>query len=252
MFNRRFLYAALISAFAIFFHINALAQSESRSKTIKDLNSLNKELSKKEEALLSPSAEDRAAFAEFLKQPHTGLIRILPRGLYEDMLNIRGGGAYYSFTRLTHEYGYGSDIELWMVPHNPNNDDAIPPIPEYRFHTGFAGADYGFIVRLGDVPIEEVTLGYDEIKYLVDYRPPSREPEVRAEQRRVLGVIQNGRFENPSTVPVHVNCTYALRSINFDRSDVLVAFRVVRQETDGSVLLLWKRLKQFSTPALLR
>src|SRR5215475_5541105 len=150
MFNRRFLYAALISAIAIFFHVNALAQSESRSKTIKEINSLNKELSKKEKELLSPSAEDRAAFAEFLKQRNTGLIRLLPRGLYEGMLNIRGGGAYYSFTRLTNEYVYGSDIELQMVPHNPNNDDAILPVPDYRFHTGFAGADFGFIVTLGD------------------------------------------------------------------------------------------------------
>ena len=236
MFNQRFLYAALISTLAIFFHVNALAQSESRSKTIKEINSLNKELSKKEKELLSPSAEDKAAFAEFLKQRNTGLIRLLPRGLYEDKMKMYGGGAYYSFTRKTNEYGYGSDIELWMITHNQNNGDAILPVPEYRFHTGFAGADYGFIVTLGDVPIEEVTLGYDKIKYLVDYRPPSREPEVRAEQRRVG--MMNGQYENPSTVPVNVNYTYALRSINFNHSDVLVAFRVVRQETDGSVVLL--------------
>src|SRR5215470_7400786 len=146
MFNRRFLYAALISTLAIFFHVNALAQSESRSKTIKEINSLNKELSKKEKELLSPSAEDKAAFAEFLKQRNTGLIRILPRGLYEGRIKIRGAGAYYSFTRLTHEYGYGSDIELQMFPYIPTSDDAIPPISAYIFLTGFAGADYGFFV----------------------------------------------------------------------------------------------------------
>src|SRR5215475_5409758 len=110
MLKIRVLNAALISALAIFFHVNALAQSESRSQTIKELNSLNKELSVKVKALLLPSAEDRAAFAKFLKQRNTGLIRLLPRGLYENILNIRGGGAYYSFTRKTNEYGRGSDI----------------------------------------------------------------------------------------------------------------------------------------------
>jgi hypothetical protein len=70
-------------------------------------------------------------------------------------LTIRGGGAYYSFTRLTHEYGLGSDIELQPVP---TNDFVAPPIAEYDFLTGFAGADYGFIVTLGNVPLEKVTL----------------------------------------------------------------------------------------------
>src|SRR5262249_43759650 len=154
-FKRRFLYAALTSTFALFFHASTHAQSENRSKTIKEIDSLRKQLDEKTKLFLSPSADDLAAFAEFLKQPNTGLIRILPRGLYEDRLTIRGGGAYYSFIRLTNEYGYGSDIELQRVP---TNEFVAPPIAEYNFQVGFAGADYGFIVTLGDVPLEKVTL----------------------------------------------------------------------------------------------
>src|SRR5215475_7437487 len=187
MFNRRFLYAALFSALAIFFHVNTLAQSVDRSKTIKEVNSVNKELSKKEKDLLSPSADDKAAFAEFLKQRNTGLIRLLPAQIFVNKITMYGGGAYYSFTRKTNEYGYGSDIELLAHPPNPNND-AIIPIPEYRFHTGFAGANYGMIVTLGDVPVEQITLGYDKIKYLVDYRPPSRRHELTSELVRVYGI----------------------------------------------------------------
>ena len=44
--------------------------------------------------------------------------------------------------------------------------------------------------------------------------------------------------------------TYALRSVNYDNSDVLVVFRVVRRDDDGSVVLLWKMLKRFHTPQL--
>ena len=42
------------------------------------------------------------------------------------------------------------------------------------------------------------------------------------------------------------------RSISYDHSDVLVAFRVVRKDFDGSVVLLWKILKKYSKPGLQR
>jgi hypothetical protein len=65
-FNRRFLYAALTSTFALLFHASTPAQSENRSETIKEITSLRKQLSEKEKLFLSPSTEDLAAFAEFL------------------------------------------------------------------------------------------------------------------------------------------------------------------------------------------
>ena len=53
-----------------------------------------------------------------------------------------------------------------------------------------------------------------------------------------------------TTLPVQKNMTYALRSIAYDRTDLLIAFRVLRQESDGSVLLLWKRIEKFHTTKL--
>jgi hypothetical protein len=249
MINQRFLFTALTSTLALLFHITAPAQSVNRSKTIKEIDSLRKQLSEKEELFLLPSAEDKAAFAEFLKQPGTGLIRLLPRGLYEDMFTMRGGGAFYSFARLTHEYGFGSDIELRPVP---ANDFAPSPIGEYTFHTGFAGVDYGFIVTLGDVPLEKVSLDHDGVKFLVAYHRPLEAPEARIEKKRAYdGIWENG-YEYKNDTAVIENYTYALRSIYFDKSDVLVAFRVARKEKDGSVMLLWKMLKRFSRPELAR
>src|SRR5262245_3817430 len=115
LFNRRVLYAALTSALTLLCHISAPAQTVDRSKTINEITSLRKDLDEKEKRLLAPPAEDLARFAEFLKQPETGLICLLPRNLYDDMLTIRGGGAYYSFARLTHDYGLGSDIALEKI-----------------------------------------------------------------------------------------------------------------------------------------
>lgn len=243
-FNQRVLSAALTSTLTLLLHIYAPAQPEDRSKTIKEIASLREQLSEKEKLLLSPSAKDLAAFAEFLKQPNTGLIRLFPRGLYDNRLTIRGGGAYYSFARLTHESGAGYDIELQPVR---TNDYTPPPIAEYYFLTG-----HGFISVLGDVPLEKITLEHDGVKFLAAYNPPSTAADLSAEQRRTRhGFDKNGYGYN-RTAPVTVNYAYALRSINYGQSDLLIVFRVVRKEIDGSLVILWKALKKFSKPEAFR
>ena len=96
---------ALISLISI----DGVAQSQDRAQIEKEIEVLREQLRQKEEQLgqkelefLAPSPEDRAQFAEFLLQPDTGLARLLPREKYREKLNIREGGAYFSFTRLSH------------------------------------------------------------------------------------------------------------------------------------------------------
>jgi hypothetical protein len=240
MLRQRVLYVTLISTLALLFHIDAFAQSVDRGQTIKEIAGLKKRFSEKEKLFLSPSAEDQAAFAEFLKQPDTGLIRLFPAGLYQDTLLTQAGGSLYSFARASHGPG-GSDITLAPVP---GKYDTPPPISEYRLGVTLGG----FIVTIGDVPLDKVTIGHDGLKFLASYNAPTTSPEHRADYQRGLdGFVENG-YEHNRHAPVKENYTYAIRSVSYDRSDVLVAFRVVRKETDGSVTLLWKILKRFPTP----
>jgi len=45
----------------------------------------------------------------------------------------------------------------------------------------------------------------------------------------------------------------AIRSaVGLARADVLVAFRVVRQDTDGSLIIAWKLLQKYPMPKLAR
>src|SRR6266852_4347258 len=91
--------------------VAAHAQSSSRDDVLKEMAAKRAELQRLEDQFLSPADEDRAAYKELLSQPDTGLIRLLPREVYESeaykknqkTLTIRGGGAYYSFAKLTHE-----------------------------------------------------------------------------------------------------------------------------------------------------
>ena len=224
--------------------LTAFAQTQSRDDILKELQAKRSELATLEKRFLSPTEEDRATYAEFLRQPNTGLIRILPREKYDTegqkdkpkAMTIRGGGAYYSFARLTHEYGYGSDIEL----------------SQESLTTGFAGADYGMLVSLGDVPLESISLETPAAQVLSLHKPPTDEPLARIEQRRSAEGTTLEGVTYKRTLPLRLNSTYLVRSINYSDSDVLVAFRVVRVDTDGSAILLWKSLASYAIPQLTR
>lgn len=196
---------------------------------------LNAQLAQKEALFLLPADLDFAAAASTLRQPETGLIRLLPRGKYDDVLPSRGAGAYYSFPRQTHVYDYGSDLEL----------------QQGRFLVGFAGADYGFLVSLGNVSMTGMTLSTPGIKYLADYNPPLSEPEARAEYQRSGVGFQVDGFTYRSSLPATVNNTFALRSVGYRGSDCLIIFHVLRQDTfDDSMIILWRMLKRYATPQL--
>jgi hypothetical protein len=236
MTHSRLLIATLAFPLALFCFSSAYAQTNDRAQALTEFEDLLGKMRALENRLLVVSAEDKAAFADFLKQPDTGLIRLLPREKYDRKLPISGCGAYYSFTRLSHEYGRGSDIVL----------------EQGKFSSGFAGFDLGFFISLGDLPLEGVTLENAGVNALAEYQAPPTEAEIRAQYRQTRQGIKLGEFTATSYLPANVGTTYALRSLNFDVSDALVAFRVIRQDQDGSVVLLWKTLKKFPTPTAIR
>jgi len=220
--------------------VSSFAQTQSRDDVIKEIEAKRAELAVLEQKVLAVADSDRAEFAAFLSQPHTGIIRLLPRETYDGSakraLAIRGGGAYYSFVRKTHEYGYGSDIEL----------------AQNYLSVGFAGADYGLLLNLGDVSLEQVANDHVATRALLDYTPPVREAEVRAENRKLWQGIELSGFTFKGRVPAKVSNTYLLRSISMDTSDTMVVFRIVRKDTDGSLILIYKVLKTFPKPKMER
>src|SRR5262245_47423164 len=66
---------------------------------------------------------------------------------------------------------------------------------------------------------------------------------------RILDLIIENLTHSDSSPQCRTD--YALRSIDYDKSDILVAFRVARKEIDGSVVILWKRHERFSRPDLI-
>ncbi|HBB94128.1 MAG TPA: hypothetical protein DC054_01945 [Blastocatellia bacterium] len=204
--------------------------------------------------------QDRSDYADFLAQPNTGLIRLLPRNSPGSAFNytgerplIHGDGAYYSFHYRAHEYGYGSDLELSMTQEFNGTSKGLIELPPHRnFSVGFAGADFGMLANLGDVSLTDLTAADPRVAYLLSYETPRAESEARPEYQRFgRGVTADGQTYK-QTLPLQSQATYLLRSINYDVSDVLVGFHVVREESDGSVIVAWKLLKSYPTPQLAR
>ena len=225
-------------ALALFFvPATGLAQQapQSREDMVSDIRSLREALTAKEAKFLAPSAEDIAKYAEFLKQPDTGICRLMPRGLYEKVLTIREGGAYYSFTKRSNDY----------------NDEPQIGLEGHYLRTGFYGADYGYMAALGDLPMEAVTVETPAIAFLASLVTPSDEPGARAEQRQAnSGLVESGlSFSNH--LQVQLNATYVLRAVGYREYDVIAAFRPVREDSDGSLIILWKVLQNFPVPQLL-
>jgi hypothetical protein len=205
---------------------------------------------------LAVSKADRAAFASFLRSADTGMVRLLPpSAVYRAYLHgrpiTRRDQYVYSFANLTHSMVNGSDIQL----------------NENKLSTG-SGLGYGMMVNLGDVPLEQIDLFDSRTRFLADYKRPVTILFARDEASRFQNsVIANDGLHYQNSLPVEIGSTYLLRSINYGRplsipiksdeskwgahsTDVLVAFRVVRKDTDGGVTIAWKLLKKYSTPKL--
>ena len=224
----------------VFACLSVTAQTQSREDVLKEIQTKRAELAALEKSFLSPSDADREAYAAFLGGADTGIIRLLPREKYDEnsrdakkTLSLRGGGAYYSFTRDTHEYGYGSDIELQSG----------------MLSVGFAGADYGMLLNVGDVSLDQVS-ALPAARALLDYTPPVKEADIRAEYQKLWQGLDLSGFKFKRNVSARIGNSYLLRSISIDRADTAVAFRVVRQDADDSIILVFKVLKKFPTPEM--
>src|SRR6185369_1443395 len=98
--KRIFLASLLIAVCSLI----AFGQVQSRAEVLNDIETKRAELANLEKQFLSPSAEDRATYAEFLSQPGTGLIRLLPREKFDSVVNKkaalinRSSGCHMSMT----------------------------------------------------------------------------------------------------------------------------------------------------------
>lgn len=227
-------------------------ETESRIRNLRELDNLRgmrspratpgppyvspSKLTDEQKRLLKPSPHYEASFASFLSQPNTGLVRLLPREKYDQTVQmpLRGGGAYYSFGKLSHEADPWSDIKF----------------QEGQLHTGVNDLTLGLMTILGDVPLENVDLDNPAVKFISQLALPAKYVEYKSHVDKYgSGVEADGNIYR-SALPAQLNATYILRSTIYNRVDSVIAFRMIGRDSDGSVTLLWKILNKLQVKKL--
>lgn len=227
---------------------------------------LYRDPTEEELAAISPNAEDTKKYADFLQQSGMGLIKlVVDLGCAEDTrivvatpeclkYTMPGAGSSYSFR--TENYRIRRLADIIYIDNSFQSAGVLLQ---------------GIFVKIGDVPLENVNLQTKGLKFLVNFQPEPNREKVRELDRKLSeGIISDG-FQYRRGLSVTENTTYVLRSIaynglyqgtaegmaynelDFDkRQDIIVAFRVVRRDSDGSVTILWKELQRKDPPKFIQ
>lgn len=223
--------------------------------------------------LLAVSEADKLQFAEFLKQPKTGLIRLYSQSDCVDengksvvdakndscilRSELPASGASYSFRKKEHQQIELSDLQFkdgWLM--SPGH------------------VTQGIFTSLGNVDLATISLESVTAKFLTSFAPATTISKAEEQLKTLVQGISSDKQIYRALLPAKDNTTYLLRSIAYrgdflrevsltkgggrvvsqfpedKRVDVVVAFRIVRRETDGSLVLLWKELQRQDSPFL--
>jgi hypothetical protein len=207
---------------------------------------------KSEKKLLAPATEDLQTFADFLRQPDTGLIKIFPAGGWrvvsvEQLENGQSPGfvsfaSIYSFSKTKH----GHSLQGYV---DPGLGWGEIKLENDELRTAFTRSSVGLLVSLGDVPLQAITVETPGAAALADFKGPRDYKEVQKFVRLSREGFELNGFVYRTSLPTTVNNTYALRSINNKRADICVALRIVRADEDGSLTILWRKLKTNPKPS---
>lgn len=208
-----------------------------------------------EKQLLVLSHEDQQKFAHLINQPNAGGFRLLsPHPVGGKFISIDspefsrkpGFSLYassYSFTRKKHGHG----VNGWNRNTNWNLVDLR--LIAGRLLSAVSDESLGLIVRLGDVPLEEINEETNGVAELAEYVPPrDHGAAVSLFEKNLCAYHRNG-FRYGSSAVAAVNNTYVLRSTLNRRADQLIAFRVIREDDEKTLSIIWRKLKTYSKPS---
>lgn len=232
----------------------------------KNVEPLYRKPTSKELKTVEPRRELFAKYAEFLRQPDTGLTKLI------DDKGCAGNTKVVVATDNCLKYtmpGAGSSFSFRTETYR------IPRLSDITFtNKSFQAAGvllHGIFVNLGDVPIEQVTLGTKGMKYLTDFQPVRDYKKGGAIDLQLTEGVRQDGFLYRRGLYIVENTTFALRSVayggkyfravnkitynEFDydkRKDVIVVFRIVEQDAENNVTILWKILQEKDSPDIKR
>ena len=220
-------------------------------------------LSKEQLRLISPSIEDSTKYATFLKLPHTGLIKLFPEMDCSSKNVVRVDGPCEKYIPFSNAYSF----RKIMYPQKALADLRL------KENTLFTDGIFsnGMILALGDIPLETVSANIAGMDFLFEFKSARENNEIIAKSKELGQGIKVGNYQYSNHFTAFENTTYVLRTIAYrgsitktipgfpwaynllegdKRIDVIIAFRIVRKDSDGSLTLLWKELQRKDSPKI--
>lgn len=216
---------------------------------------------KEQQKQLLPETEDLSRFAALLQQPKTGIIRLMDDAgcepsryvirADEECLKSIPGGSFYSFRERDYSSSALADIRL--------KDGLL--ITDGVF-------SQNMLVKLGDVPLENVSVNTEGMNFLTEFQPETNTRDASVQYVKLTRGIKVGKYEYIKVFPAMADTTYAMRLVAYraktarlyrgfiydplagdERSDVVLAFRVIRKD-NGGITLVWKELERKKAPKI--
>ncbi len=198
-------------------------------------------LSAEDSAKLSPPLEDSARYAQFLNNKKTGIAKLLQSPICDRrVININdtkcleapqiiGNGSIYSFSERNHVDSLDIMLkgeELFVF-------------------------NLGLMTEFGDVALETFDFIKDA-KALKKFSIKKEISEISIQKKQFAEGVEIASRIYKNRVSAKADTTYLLRSVKFRYidgfgrggmfSEIIVAFRVIRKDIDGSIILVWKEL----------
>lgn len=250
------------------FSLNPLSESDRLASKIVQLQRLVAPLyrkpTSKELLEVAPSGEMLAKYADLLRQPNTGIFKLVPdTGCAPNMrvVSAREDCLRYSMPGAANSYSFRT--ENYRIKHLADitfDGDELTVTGLFM---------HGLVIKLGDLPIESVGLSTNGLKFIVDFKPSNSADDVRLIDDSFAKGIEVKGFRYAKASPAEENMTYAYRGVAYrgklvrsadgvmyneldydKREDVIVAFRIVEKAMDGSITIVWKQLAEYESPRI--
>lgn len=219
---------------------------------------------KEEREALAPTEAVAGSYAAFLNKKDTGITRLSADiGCFtqDDVVSAKPECLKYTMPGSGSSYSFRID------------DYRIQRLADINFKKDQLEAlgtlNHGILVYLGDVPIEEVSLDSEGVKYLLKIDPAENFSEAGAFADKLLRGFKNNDFVYASVMKAIPGRTYVLRSIAYqgeakrvinglifneleldERRDVIVSFRVAAMNPGEDITLVWQELRNKKAPKL--
>lgn len=259
----------------------------------RDTGSLNKARLGNAKKQIAPSSVVENQYKDFLRQPNTGIVRLV----FPKECPLAGKKAFDNPDKFAKECptqylpGNGSNFSFRKKEYFFPSHSDITIKDELIFSDTFFAQN--IMVRLGDVPLEQISLGSEGVKFLTDFVPATVAADADKQIAQFNKGLQNNQYKYAKGFRTAAHTTYALRVIPYNgdsqvemslllersnhnsqinpaankafspkvlakddplagdrREDIIVVFRIIEREADGSVTLLWRELQRKDSPQI--